>query len=196
MKYHPFTIILLLAVLCGCSNVMPDQTSISDKASTSGDYLSCASDSDCICDGTDTSTGRCYLGNRDYYSKNVDPEKDCPDFCTGIAANLVVRCVDNKCIQMFECLTNGDCPGGSCVNNRCITRDTGSVAAVCKTDDDCTTQGCSGQLCMAKSAGRVMTTCEMRPEYDCFKYTACDCVDGECGWVKNQAYLTCLDKLK
>jgi len=197
MKY----IILFVLSMCmlavfGCSSMIPAEQAIPDT-SAGTDYLKCAVDSDCICDGIDRLTGKCYLGNKDYYDKNVDTSKDCPDFCTGIAANLVVKCVDSKCIQVFECITNDDCSGGVCQNNKCISR--GAPATTgdeCKTDDDCVTQGCSGQLCMPSTGGKVMTTCEMRPEYECLRYTTCTCESGKCAWLDNPAYLDCMKKLK
>jgi len=57
----------------------------------------CETDDDCVCDGTDTQAGGCFVGNKRYYALFVDQEKDCPDFCTGIAGNLGVKCVEAKC---------------------------------------------------------------------------------------------------
>lgn len=55
----------------------------------------CASDRDCAC-GVHIRTGECFYGNRNF----VDTSRQCPDFCNGIAANLAIRCVDNKCVQV------------------------------------------------------------------------------------------------
>ena len=63
-----------------------DSTSISEKY--------CQQDSDCAC-GRHKTTGDCFYGNKNY----VDTGKQCPDFCTGIAGNLEIRCVNNECIQ-------------------------------------------------------------------------------------------------
>lgn len=57
----------------------------------------CESDNDCICDGYDTKADKCFVGNRQYYGLFVDKERDCPDFCTGIAGDRGVKCVDSKC---------------------------------------------------------------------------------------------------
>lgn len=57
----------------------------------------CEADEDCICQGIDTQTGDCFVGNKHYYEIFVNKDQDCPDFCTGIAGNLVTRCVKNKC---------------------------------------------------------------------------------------------------
>lgn len=54
----------------------------------------CSTDSDCAC-GTHITTGECFYGNKDY----VDVEKQCPDFCTGIAGNLATKCVNSTCIH-------------------------------------------------------------------------------------------------
>jgi hypothetical protein len=61
----------------------------------SSDY--CEIDDDCVCGGYDTKTDQCFVGNRQYYELFVDKERDCPDFCTGIAGDRGVKCVDSKC---------------------------------------------------------------------------------------------------
>lgn len=58
----------------------------------------CEKDSECVCGGIDRNTGECFVGNNWYYDRFVDKTQQCPDFCTGIAGNLEVRCVDNKCV--------------------------------------------------------------------------------------------------
>ena len=58
----------------------------------------CEVDDDCICDGYDPKADKCFVGNRQYYEFFVDKERDCPDFCTGIAGDRGVRCVENKCV--------------------------------------------------------------------------------------------------
>ena len=57
-------------------------------------HYSCQTDSDCAC-GVSKDTGDCFYGNRNF----VDESKQCPDFCTGIAGNLVIECIDNVCTQ-------------------------------------------------------------------------------------------------
>ncbi|MGB9719580.1 MAG: DUF333 domain-containing protein [Candidatus Anstonellales archaeon] len=54
----------------------------------------CNSDSDCAC-GVHKKTNECFFGNKEY----VDETKQCPDFCTGIAGNLEIKCENNTCIQ-------------------------------------------------------------------------------------------------
>ena len=54
----------------------------------------CEQDSDCAC-GKSIETGDCFYGNKAF----VDTSQQCPDFCTGIAGNLVIECVDNTCKQ-------------------------------------------------------------------------------------------------
>lgn len=54
----------------------------------------CEQDTDCAC-GRHKTTGDCFFGNKNY----VDTGKQCPDFCTGIAGNLEIRCVSNECTQ-------------------------------------------------------------------------------------------------
>ncbi len=55
----------------------------------------CEKDSDCSC-GRHITTGECFYGNRQY----VDTEKQCPDFCDGIGANLKIACVNKECRQV------------------------------------------------------------------------------------------------
>ena len=54
----------------------------------------CEVDEDCAC-GIHKTTKDCFYGNKDY----VDTQTQCPDFCTGIAGNLKIECIDNKCQQ-------------------------------------------------------------------------------------------------
>ncbi|MFH1229057.1 MAG: hypothetical protein V1678_01360 [Candidatus Aenigmatarchaeota archaeon] len=54
----------------------------------------CLTDSDCSC-GVKIGTDECFYGNKEF----VDSTKQCPDFCNGIAANLVIICENNACIH-------------------------------------------------------------------------------------------------
>lgn len=67
----------------------------------------CVTVDDCICDGIDTQTGDCFVGNKDYYDVFVDQETQCADFCTGIDGRLHTECVENKCT-----LVRGEVPEG------------------------------------------------------------------------------------
>jgi hypothetical protein len=58
------------------------------------DEKSCITNSDCAC-GVNINTGDCFFGNRNF----VDETRQCPDFCTGIAGNLQVVCVNKACIH-------------------------------------------------------------------------------------------------
>ena len=58
----------------------------------STDYNYCEKDTDCAC-GTHIQTGECFRGNKKY----VNETKQCPDYCSGIAGNLINRCTNNKC---------------------------------------------------------------------------------------------------
>ena len=55
----------------------------------------CRTDSDCAC-GVRITTGGCFYGNQQY----VNELEQCPDFCTGIAGNLVIKCIDAECKQV------------------------------------------------------------------------------------------------
>jgi hypothetical protein len=105
---------VLLTLLAGCQKATPTPVS----------QTSCATDDDCAC-GTHIDTGDCFIGNKAF----VNVEKQCPDFCTGIAAMFEIRCVDNNCKQVRketpapqdECTSDSDCvPEQCCHPTTCI----------------------------------------------------------------------------
>lgn len=115
-------IALLMTVFCasfltGCAE---QQQRYNEPAKTSIDKSYCEADDDCICDGIDKATGTCYIGNKEYYEIGVDKKNDCADFCHGITGNLVIVCLDNRCVQQYECLTGAECSTGRCEGNRCV----------------------------------------------------------------------------
>jgi len=55
----------------------------------------CMADDDCAC-GVHKNTGECFYGNKEF----VNASKQCPDFCTGIAAMFEIKCVENRCKQV------------------------------------------------------------------------------------------------
>tara|TARA_Y100000310_G_C20682263_1_gene816681 strand:- start:2345 stop:2746 length:402 start_codon:yes stop_codon:yes gene_type:complete len=57
----------------------------------------CEVDEDCAC-GVHIDTRDCFLGNKDY----VDISEQCPDYCTGIAGNRVLKCMYNRCASTVE----------------------------------------------------------------------------------------------
>ncbi|CEG12416.1 Uncharacterized serpin-like protein MA_3388 (modular protein) [groundwater metagenome] len=73
-----------------------NQSGISEK--------SCNVDSDCAC-GIHIKTGACFYGNKNF----VDTTKQCPDFCTGIAGNFEIKCIDGECKQINK-LSNDSSP--------------------------------------------------------------------------------------
>jgi hypothetical protein len=74
----------------------------------------CRTDRDCSC-GVRISTGDCFYGNKDF----VDSSRQCPDFCNGIAANLVIKCANNECTQSV-CRCPGDyIQEGNTCNPKC-----------------------------------------------------------------------------
>jgi hypothetical protein len=70
------------------SDALPDEEIPNGEDS----YLYCETDADCAC-GTSIITGDCSYGNAKY----IDTTEQCPDFCSGIAANLGVVCIANTC---------------------------------------------------------------------------------------------------
>lgn len=199
MRYIiPVIAIMISLLLIGCSadTSVPDKEDQESPEVTS--YDSCSTDDDCICGGIDTQTDRCFMGSKDYYEKHVDKSKDCPDFCGGIEGNLVMRCIDNKCIQIYECLVDKDCePQEMCINNRCAgATQQADPDAECSSDSDCRTGGCSGQLCEPKSREPMVTTCEFLPEYGCYDDIECGCVDGACSWKEDAAFKDCIEEAR
>ena len=184
-------IIISLLILSGCAPGKFTPQGTPSKAEIENMEV-CTTDSDCICGGMDANTERCFLGNKDYYENYVDKSKDCPDFCSGIAGNLVTRCVDKRCMQVFECIADTDCAEGErCVQNNCEAEN-----AECDSDRDCKKGGCSGELCESKSAEPLMTVCVYRPEYDCLDMIDCGCVKGRCAWEKTPEYEVCVEEAK
>ena len=55
----------------------------------------CLADADCAC-GVHIKSRICFYGNKDY----VDTSEQCPDFCNGIAAHLIIKCINNECAQI------------------------------------------------------------------------------------------------
>lgn len=84
-----------LLFLSACAVVPPQETGKPNQFMDDASF--CNVDADCTCGGIDKNTDDCFVGNKLYASKFVDLSQDCPDFCTGIAAHLETRCVDNKC---------------------------------------------------------------------------------------------------
>ncbi len=177
--------VILVLVLAGCGNDKVEPVKTGEELKP--DW--CIADSDCVCGGVDKQTERCFLGNKEYYEKHVDKGKTCPDFCGGIDGNLEVRCVDNRCTQMYGCLDDMDCQEGQkCVKNRCV----GSASGECSADKDCIRSGCSGTVCQSKSSEPMMTTCEYKEEYECYQEINCGCVDGTCMWRETADFRECI----
>ncbi len=185
VMFIPLFAMLLLLTACAQSGAPVEVA----KDIPQQDRLSCATDDDCVCGGIDAD-GSCFLGNRDYYEKHVDTSKQCPDFCTGISGSLVVRCIDNKCMQVMECLTGLDCDSGVCEGNKCVEQEHGDE---CVYDSDCRTDGCSGELCVPKSAGPRVSICIYKPEYKCLGMISCGCVNGYCSWKETAEYRKCVE---
>jgi hypothetical protein len=57
----------------------------------------CENDEDCAC-GVYIATGECFFGNKEY----VNTEEQCPDYCTGIAGNIELKCIENECMQLSQ----------------------------------------------------------------------------------------------
>ncbi|MBI5398151.1 eight-cysteine-cluster domain-containing protein [Candidatus Woesearchaeota archaeon] len=196
-------ILIVTAIIAGCAAPVPQApaTKAPPTKEQALNLLACSIDEDCICEGIDKKTGNCFIGNKQYYEKYVDKSKNCPDFCGGIAGNLVIKCVNSQCLQTLGCVLDTECnEGQSCVNNKCVTSKTAldgsSTTDACRTDADCMTGGCSGTICQSKKAEPVVTTCEYRPEYSCYKQISCGCSAGQCAWKETQQFRACIAQAK
>ncbi len=68
---------------------------LSDSRTSAQPETYCKADSDCAC-GANVNTGDCFYGNKDF----VDTAKQCPDFCSGVAGKLEIKCAGNECVQV------------------------------------------------------------------------------------------------
>jgi hypothetical protein len=90
LKKLVLLVVLIIAIILimGCEEKYNPFVSCSEINST---Y--CGSDSDCVCNGFDSETGMCYLGNMKYFERCVDRQ----DFvCEGYCP-YPMQCIDNKC---------------------------------------------------------------------------------------------------
>ncbi len=88
----------LLCAQCGADGgatcrALPPVGSCLDAAQA----RACTCDEDCAC-GTNIATNDCDYGR----AECIDGTVKCPDFCNGIAANLVIRCVAGVCDQLVR----------------------------------------------------------------------------------------------
>ncbi|MEM4720097.1 MAG: eight-cysteine-cluster domain-containing protein [Candidatus Bilamarchaeaceae archaeon] len=128
----------------------------------------CVGDNDCAC-GTHITTGECFVGSKEF----VNTEKQCPDYCTGIANNLETRCINFQCKIVGKNITKPPAEGfcGYSTNGKC------------NNDNDCIRGGCSAQVCQSKNEPPVITTCEYRECYKASDYgLECGCVHNQCRW--------------
>ena len=102
-----FVIIISLAItllISGCQEVQ--------EIERQNININCATDADCSCGSINE---QCIIANSQY-----DFDEGCEEFCKGTDNNLVINCINNKCMQTFECITDQECPTGRCVNNKCV----------------------------------------------------------------------------
>lgn len=101
-------ILLTLVVIPGCLKQTPTTTTTtpttiptttSVETTTVENDLLCDGDFDCTC-GVHIETGDCFYGNKEY----VDFTRQCPDFCSGFAGNLRVKCIEGECTQVQAAL--------------------------------------------------------------------------------------------
>jgi eight-cysteine-cluster-containing protein len=169
------TLILIFSVLLiGC---------VDQKCTLSSDcegmpHANCTSDWLCIDGKCVWGCGECSLSLCDCkcYLKGETPEEKTGELC-GI-----------------NCLSEFNVSGCEYRNGKCV--EIYKEPVECTQDPDCGTGGCSGQICgLKEEVGNITTTCEYRPEYDCLQLTSCKCINGECKWEENDAYLECMENL-
>lgn len=84
-------------VVCTSLNCPCAETNETCPIDCSADKIEkyCKTEKDCAC-GMKIGTEECFYGNYNY----VNTTAQCPDFCTGIAGNLKLRCKDHVCTQV------------------------------------------------------------------------------------------------
>jgi len=183
-------IVLVLFLLASCA-VLPAEVNTKHDNAFLDDPFFCNVDADCTCGGVDTHVNKCFLGNKLYSSMYVDLSQDCPDFCTGIAGNLEIKCIDHVCQQKVRedlaCTEEAKlCPDGSfvvrvgpdCEFQLCPGE------TKCVKDEDCVPDSCCHPTgCTLKSNAPLCDT--MMCTEECAAGTldcggSCACVDGEC----------------
>lgn len=98
----------------------------------------CERDSDCAC-GRHITTGNCFYGQKEF----VNTSEQCPDFCTGIAANFEIKCTQNQCTHVNalakKCndYTAETCPASCVVCPPCAV----CSSISCQTGEFCTRIG-------------------------------------------------------
>ena len=92
-----------MVLISGCIEEKPrvnesaNETLNQTPAVNKTDKSVCTSSSDCAC-GADKETGDCAFGNKEF----IDVSVQCPDFCSGIAGHLELKCIENRCIQVVR----------------------------------------------------------------------------------------------
>jgi len=69
------------------------------------------------------------------------------------------------------------------------------AARNCAADKDCKFSGNANQYCVPKNSTAVFAN-ETSPLYACLKGVPCSCIEGYCGFAKNETYYSCLSKLE
>lgn len=163
-------LLILIVFLTSCTSLQPNLTE---------NKLFCSSDNDCICGGIDKETNSCFIGNINYFEKNVDKTKDCPDFCTGIANMFETKCVNNQCKNVKKQQTNPPT--------------TETKIQSCQSNSDCIKSGCSGIFCMPKSKQESgFSTCEWQEYYKCYENQNCICKNNKCNWDNEESLNSCM----
>ncbi|MDD5145998.1 MAG: hypothetical protein PHF44_04120 [Candidatus Pacebacteria bacterium] len=108
------------------AKVCPDGSAVSrtgpncEFAECQNPGKNCENDYDCAC-GVNKYTGECFFGYKNY----VDTTKQCPDFCTGIAGNFELKCINGACSQVPVSSDGGEickdlCGDGTCQEIVCL----------------------------------------------------------------------------
>jgi hypothetical protein len=130
---------------------------------------SCTAVADCDC-GREVASGECALGRKEC----IDPSRPCPDFCSGIAGQLRLACVDGQCRLVSpapSATASGTRGGGGRGQEKC--------SQSCSTTSDC---DCGRDVASAECAlGRKECIDPSRP-----------CPDF-CGGIAGQLRLACVD---
>lgn len=95
-KFTPFVLVgIVVLIIVGGFLVFKGKLTKLPGFPSPVNKMFCRTDADCAC-GVDKKTGECAFGNKAY----IDTSRQCPDFCTGIAGNLRIKCVNNLCTSV------------------------------------------------------------------------------------------------
>ncbi len=125
-------------------------------------------------------------------SKIDDLADDCYIAVAGETGNYGL-CENLKDASLLETCTQAAVEGQKKVDEAQKAFEKLMSSQNCETDLDCKVVGNSNQYCVPKNATGPFAN-ETSPMFSCLEDVPCSCVDGFCGFVKDDAYYKCLSE--